>query len=266
MSNKSELCPYKILGIPKKFTLEELRNQFKKKVIKMHPDMKSSEIASTSNFQILSTCYKILLKELELKETEKDFISLKKNSRVVSDDASKVNTRMKPDSFDIEEFNNIFSSARIKDPQEDGYDDWIENNKFKKNNGDLALYKEPIAKIGSTLNGYLLGVDKVTDFSGENSSDKNLNYMDYKLAYTTPTIQDNVNKIKTRNDFKSLEDLELARSKLRFEMDAIHIKDMVEDEQREKQMELARIENMKKRDKIIRENFDRNNARFLSLV
>lgn len=267
MSKKTELCPRKILGMPKTFTLEELRSQFKKKVIKLHPDMKSSEIASTANFQILTTCYKILIKELEMLETEKDFISLKKNSRVdIDGDKAKVNPKMKPDSFDIEEFNIIFSSAKINDPQEDGYDEWIKNNKFKKNNGNLTVFKEPVAKIGSTLNGYLLGVDKVADFSGDNSSDKNLNYMDYRLAYTTPTIQDNLQKMKTRDDFKSLEDLELARSKIRFEMDPRHVKEMVEHEQREKILENTRIKKMEDRDMLIRENFDKNNGRFLSLV
>lgn len=268
MSIESQLCPRKILGISKNFTAEELRSQFKRKVIKLHPDMKSSDIACTEKFQILSTCYKILLKELEMKKTDKDFITLKKESGF-TETQTKTNVNMNPDSFNIDKFNNLFASAKIVDPQEDGYDDWIKTNKFKKNDGELIVHKEPTAKVGSTLGGYLLGVDKINDFSGENSSDKNLNYMDYRLAYTTPIIHDEISgldKISKRKDFKNLEDLEAARARINFQMNSNQVRDLTESKIIKDEKEKGRVINMMKRDIMIKENFNKNNGLFLSLA
>ena len=64
--------PYKILGVNKNFTLDELRNQYKRIALQVHPD----KGGSNELFQLVTNCYKRLLKHYE-KKMEKDFLELK---------------------------------------------------------------------------------------------------------------------------------------------------------------------------------------------
>jgi len=68
----SSVNPYKILGVNKNFTLEELRNQYKRIALQVHPD----KGGSNELFQLVTNCYKRLLKHYE-KKMEKDFLELK---------------------------------------------------------------------------------------------------------------------------------------------------------------------------------------------
>jgi curved DNA-binding protein CbpA len=65
--------PYKVLNIPKNFTLEQLREQYKKMALQVHPD----KGGSAELFEIVTSCYKKLLRHQERK-IEKDFMELKK--------------------------------------------------------------------------------------------------------------------------------------------------------------------------------------------
>lgn len=263
----SNLCPKKILELPKNFTKEDLKRQYKKMVIKMHPDMKNvSDISSTANFQILTTCYKILLDELEKQKRDKDFVDLKKESKTyVKSQQRSTNKQMNPDSFNITKFNELFTNVRIPNPYDEGYDKWMEENKNTKNDGQIVKYKEPEANVSSTLDGFLLGVDKITDFSGENMSDKSLNFMDYRIAYTTPTIEKNLDKMDKRKEYKSLDALEKDRSAIRFEPDKKTIEEVERRKKIEEIKEKIRLQNITKRDSLIQDNFNKSHGAFLSL-
>lgn len=263
----SNLCPRKLLELPINFTKEELKKQYKKMVIKLHPDMKNvSEISSTANFQILTTCYKVLLDELEKKQNDKDFHDLKKESKKYSKSQTKdVNRDMKPDSFNISKFNELFSSARIRNPYDDGYDEWMKENRDAKNDGELIKYKEPEAAVSSSLDGFLLGVEKISDFSGDNMSDKNLNYMDYRIAYTTPTIEKNINKIDKRKEYKNLDALERDRSNIRFDPEQKTIEEIERRKKIEEIKEKIRLQNIAKKDAFIQENYNKTHKAFLTL-
>jgi hypothetical protein len=263
----ADLCPRKILSLPNTFTLDELKKQYKKMVIKMHPDMKNvSEISSTANFQILTTCYKVLLKELEIKQDEKDFVDLKNGSALYAkQQPSVVNKNLKPDSFDVDKFNVLFANSRVSNPYDKGYDKWMNENKTANNNGSIVRYKEPEAHVSSSLGGYLLGVENITDFSGDNMKDRSLNFMDYKVAYTTPTIDKNMDKIKKRKEYKNLEALELDRSKIKFELDP---KLALELEKKKKYAEIKenlRLKNIEKRDNMISNNFAKSHGAFIDI-
>jgi curved DNA-binding protein CbpA len=65
--------PYKVLNIPKNFTLEQLREQYKKMALQVHPD----KGGSAELFDLVTSCYKKLLRHQERK-IEKDFMELKK--------------------------------------------------------------------------------------------------------------------------------------------------------------------------------------------
>jgi len=64
--------PYKILNVPKNFTLEQLREQYKKIALQVHPD----KGGSNELFQLVTQCYKKLLKHQE-RRIERDFMELK---------------------------------------------------------------------------------------------------------------------------------------------------------------------------------------------
>lgn len=265
------LDPKKILELPDNYDLEILRRHFKRKVMITHPDMNSSQITSTENFQILSTCYKILLKELELKEMEKSFETLKKESHNYYKEApNSVNKFMTPDKFNTDKFNKLFQETKITDPYERGYDDWIKKNKSASNNNNkhVIKYSEPLGSVSSTLDGYLLGIDKIEDFSANNMNDKDLNYMDYRVAYTTPTVEYELKtqNIVARDDFKSFDDLKQKRSAISFTMDTDTIMKMALDQKKNEEREKQRLENMLSRDKNIAENHFKNNGLFLDLL
>jgi hypothetical protein len=263
--------PRSILDLPDEFDMETLRKQFKKKVMITHPDMNSSEISSSSNFQILVTCYKILLKELEVKEVEKSFDTLKKEcNEHYKSNANSTNQNIKPNKFNIELFNEVFNDTKIEDPYEKGYDDWIKkdidsNNKIKKNDC-LVKYAEPVGEVSSTLEGYLLGVDKIENFSANNMNDKDLNYMDYRIAYTTPTVEDQLNEkhIKIRKDYESFDHLKKEREHISFQMNEKDIKKNALLKKKEDEKEQKRLHNLKMRDNLIGKQYENNNGMFIN--
>jgi len=69
----NNLNPYEILGIHKNFTLDELKDKYKRVAKKAHPDRGGSE----ELFTLVSLCYKKLHEEYKLKQIDKQFSDLK---------------------------------------------------------------------------------------------------------------------------------------------------------------------------------------------
>lgn len=65
--------PFKVLNVPKNFTLEQLRDQYKRIAISVHPD----KGGSNELFQLVTQCYKTLLNYFREREEEKTFLDLK---------------------------------------------------------------------------------------------------------------------------------------------------------------------------------------------
>ena len=65
--------PYDILGIHKNFTIEELKDKYKRVAKKTHPDKGGSE----ELFTLVTLCYKKLYEEYKLKQIDKQFYDLK---------------------------------------------------------------------------------------------------------------------------------------------------------------------------------------------
>ena len=61
--------PYDILGIHKNFTIEELKDKYKRVAKKTHPDKGGSE----ELFRLVTLCYKKLYEEYKLKQIDKQF-------------------------------------------------------------------------------------------------------------------------------------------------------------------------------------------------
>lgn len=264
--------PYQILGLSKKFTLQELKDKYKTIAIKVHPDKGGTE----ELFLLVTKCYKQLLEEYNRRASQKEFHELKADFKKASSSSSKRPTPASGSSqnngrFDLDKFNRVFSENKLKDAYDDGYKDWMTNEeagdipkpkgKFTldgfnrrfeksqvvdKNNKYIIRYQEPEPMMASKKIGFTeLGQEQVGDFSGDNTTRKNLNYMDYKVAHTTSKIVDPA-LTKTIKTYKNVEELERHRGNISYQMD---------DEtaaQYEARMKLEKVREHKRREALMR--------------
>ena len=152
----------------------------------------------------------------------------------------------------IEKFNKVFSDNKLHDRVVDtGYGNIMDksssyredieidndigkfniktfNKKFDKKeiidikNKQLIKYEEPDALISQNdrLPFSELGIKKISDYSGENTSSKQLNYCDYVVAHTTSKLVDtNDDKnIRRRKKYKNVKHIEDDRRNQKFDM------------------------------------------------
>jgi curved DNA-binding protein CbpA len=249
---KKAVDPYKLLEVSPNFTLEDLRNNYKRIALTVHPDKPGG---SEYMFKLVTECYKTLVNELKLKQADKQYTELKSSFQDYLGQQSNYqyqNTQYTPQRsqevkpnggsrFDVTRFNKVFEDNREKDIHDEGYTRWMESQdvleppKLKNNISNdkfnsyferyaeqqtdprhkvLVKYKEPEALLMTKKIGFTeLGQDQIDDFSGENKSLKNLNYMDYKLAHTTTRIVD-PSSVK-RKDFNNLQEIERERANIK---------------------------------------------------
>jgi curved DNA-binding protein CbpA len=257
--------PYKILNLSRNYTLAQLKENYKRIALELHPDkyVGSKEVAKAT-FQILTQCYKTLLQEWkdrqqhdhqEVRQQVKQFLA--------AQDAQPQPTKQK---FDIEHFNTHFQNTRLRDTFDDGYEDWMQRNDpeekaHSKKSAFIVHYKEPVSAHGSKLGYVELGLDKVRDFSGENDSLKRLNFMDYRLAHTTEKIID-PDKVKARREYKNISDLENERSNIK--MDDKELDRYMRMKKREEQQDNMRMDRVRKRDAFMQDHFQKAQPLFLS--
>jgi len=237
--------PYKLYGYQKnqKIDIQELKNKYKKFAIQTHPDKNNGD---TKNFQIIQQSYNKLMEDIKLKQEDKQYNQLKDSSldfieKQVNNNVQ--NTKINKDNFNLNKFNTVYSENKLEDVSDTGYDEWINNNSYdteeiqrnKKlsgntsqfnkifdseiqiNNDQIQKYSDPRSLFMNNQNNCgELGVDKISNFTGETSTIK---YTDYKEAHTTTRLIDSNIKFK---QYKNVSELETARS---------NIKDFTTDEQ-----------------------------------
>ncbi len=252
MSNKTfdkSVNPYKLLNVPENYNLEMLKAAYKKAAFVAHPDKGGSEYL----FNLVTDCYKYLAKELKRRESDKLHYELKKESQ---SGKQQMGSNKAPNSlqdlfysgtrFDQQKFNKFFDDNKFKEEQlEAGYQEWMATNnvadlrkampKFKgggiaqfnehfdKNvkvtaeKKQLMKWQEPQPVVASNKLVFSeLGKGNVDDFSGENRTMKELNYMDYKVAHTTSRIIDPTS-VKRQN-FTNIQELERSRANIQYQM------------------------------------------------
>lgn len=108
--------------------------------------------------------------------------------------------------FDEHKFNEHFDS-----------DDTTTSSKHMKK---LMKYTVPQpTHMGKSLTYTELGVDKVTDFSGDNQNRRSLHFMDYMTAHNTSKLIDK-SSVRERTRYNSIEDVQIERTDVPIEMTA----------------------------------------------
>lgn len=241
--------PYKVLEVPYNFNIEELKENYKRISQLVHPNNGGSQAL----YDEVGNCCKVLLQEYTNRKNKKQTQQKQKyqvtnNSRTSFDNNKKKSYNNKYTSnsskFDVEKFNKLFEENRLKTVYDSGYDNWDDNDmleqpklksftldKFNqafdsinlnKNHKFIKKYDEPSAlnaakNINFTELGQDFDFDADLDFSGENLSTKNLNFMDYKVAHTTSRIIDP--NINMRQNFRNVDDLERSRANVSYVME-----------------------------------------------
>lgn len=277
----SQIDPYKILGVSKNFTLDQLKEAYKKIALQVHPDRGGTEYM----FKLVTTCYKELAKEYNRRTSDRQYHELKadfaKNQALLPQQKQSTSHRQidateAKSSFNINKFNKVFETNKLQTVHDTGYEQFLKNSKeveqknifagkkfsnetfnkqFEKRvqaasepNKFIVKYKEPEALLTCKKIGFVeLGEESVDDFSATNTSHKNLNYMDLKIAHTTSRIID-PKTIEKRKEYRSIDELKVDRGNISYNMDDID-KDYYEKKKKEEEIkERLRLQSVMKQD------------------
>ena len=237
-----DIDPYKTLGVPRNFTLEQLKSSYKKIALSVHPDKTPGN--SDYMFKIVTKCYKKLSDEFKARESDKQYNELKSEFMKTTETQKKY---VNPDidiskKFNIKQFNQVFDDNRIPTVTDSGYKEWMDKNELRdapdlgknitkesfneqferyadetkdKKNKYIIKYREPEAlQMSKKLNYIELGTENIDDYSGENKSNRDLNFMDYRIAHSTTRLVD-PNAVKERTQYKTVGEYEKSRTNIK---------------------------------------------------
>ena len=199
------------------------------------------------------------------------------------------------DDFNLKNFNKLFEDNKLENEEWDtGYGDWktadvsdtpkkIFNQKFtadifnqvfnelKDNNNtnqEVIVYEDPKPLNVSNRFGFSdVDYKRTGDYSKEydiqdGNSRQGIYYMDYKRAYTETTLI-SPNVVKSRKEFKDIEDAQVAREKQDFTMTEEERAYYDEKKRKEEEFELQRLERLRKRDDQIEQHSNQVNRLLL---
>ena len=203
-----------MLNLEEEVALTEdlLKSAYKKSVLKHHPDKGGSE----KEFEKVTRAYAYLGEILRRihggrsTTVNVDAPNVLKDSRAKDYENVKhvEPIRLNPKKLDVDAFNKMFEQTRIPDPEEDGYGDWLKDEKdttsssakfsgkfnrdvfnqaFEEEAKNSAKQKnyiinQPQSMIMAPTLGVELGRDKPSSYTAAYNSD--LNFTDLKQAYT----------------------------------------------------------------------------------
>ena len=290
-STRTKLDPYKILGINKNFDEKTLKKAYLKAAMKSHPDRGGSPQA----FQQVSIAFGVLQKKLKEKENNHSHDQLRDASRNYynqQSNAPKVNVNMN-DNFDIDVFNKIYDENKIPEVYDEGYGGWMNSNpaleteqskmfqngfnkdmfnstfenykkeQNKKNtHNSLVKYQGPEVKISLSNSDSImtLGQGKISDFSGKSD---NLNYTDYKQAFTDGSTLIDINSVDTSDRANSINGIKSQRRNISYNMSEKDQKKQALLRIEEKKAENNRLERLNRMDQRHFDNYEKIHSMLL---
>ena len=285
-SSSAQVDPYKLLDVPKNFTMDQLKDAYKRMALKVHPDKGGSEYM----FKLVTACYRTLSKEYNRRVSDRQYHELKADfaksqSQQPQRRMDNISLDAATKGFNLERFNKVFEENRLPSTADTGYGTFLKDSKeveqknmfagkkfsreaFNKqfdrhvaaaseDNKFVVKYKEPEPLLATKKMSFVeLGEESIDDFSGANTSRKNLNYMDLKIAHTTSRIVDPRN-VEQRREYKSIEDLKTDRGNISY---TLNDEDRYYYERKKKEeelMERKRMETIVKTDQQTALHFDK---------
>ena len=269
--NNSNVDPFKLFKLNPNFTLDELKNMYKKLALVTHPDRPSG---SEQKFQLVTKAYMSLLEKYKISKADKQYLDLRNESQDYIDNQHNSFQNIditKETDFDINLFNKVYSENKLEDVHDNGYEDWIKNNQYdteditpsevfsskfnldifnqtfqtKKSSKDIIKYDEPQSLVSSTINCTVLGQNNISDFGKTINSYNELGYTDYKQAYTQQNTI-NPGNVQTKN-YKNLEELKNDRNRVSFQLSEAESRNRQLKEMKKKESEQLRLERLKKK-------------------
>lgn len=282
--------PYKILGVQKNCDIQLLKDAYKKLVIVLHPDKPTG---NAHLFKIVTDSFRKVSKDIKERESDKQYYDLKSayqsEKQTTSKNINFDDSNFDEKNFNVDRFNKIYDDNRVETATDIGYNDFLRNEKIHKQkeykkgftidgfnkhfertgkpmekSKHLIKYTEPEPlQLAKTIQYTELGVDNIDDFSGENLSRKNLNYMDLKVAHTTHRIVD-PSTINERKGYKNVQQLEDDRANINYQMNQNDLQEYQRRKYLEEQREKKRIETQIRLDQLSQEQFNKVNKILLT--
>ncbi len=284
----SQTNAYSLLGVPANYTMDQLKIAYRKKAIMTHPD----KGGSPELFDEVTKAYFSLLEKLKNKESDKQYLDLKNQSKNYieqqnGDNRQNINLEkmtVSKESFNIKAFNKIFEENKIADPNDTGYSDWLKDDtnvkeppkvfstKFNLDvfnstfenwkdqdehlSREIVVRDEPQALVLSKTGYSELGVDTINDFTKSDINNKNLGYTDLKQAYSRNGIM-NTKAITPRESYKNIQEYERARANISYQMSDEDIRRQEYKKKQEEEEEARRIQRVQNRDTLQFNNYNR---------
>ena len=296
LHNNTKEDPCELLGVTQNYTIRELAKKYKKKALKYHPDrlLKHDEYMTCEQkehcktmFDKITKAYLYLIEQHALKESDKPFYELRKQSQ---NDAEEQSTHssgtkvklMDGDKFDVELFNKIYDENRLHDVSDDGYGEWLKNDvkentsklfssKFNMNvfnttfeqlkrenpHSEKQLVKRNdigIITRGDTTAFSTLGEDNIDDFGGVSGL---LQYSDLKDAHTSNATLIDASRVPQQPQFKSVKEMEAHRSQIKHTISPEEAEIQAYLKEKKERDEHARRERLESRDQLVSQQHHR---------
>ena len=296
LHNNTKEDPCEILGVSQNYTIRELAIKYKKKALKYHPDrlIKHNEYMTREQkehcktmFEKITKAYLYLIEQHALKESDKPFYELRKQSQHDTEEqcSHSSGTKIKlmdGDKFDVELFNKIYDKNRLHDVSDEGYGEWLKNDvdentsklfssKFNMNVFNTTFeqlkhdnpYSEKqlvkrndmgIITRGDTTAFSTLGEDNIDDFGGASGQ---LQYSDLKDAHTTNATLIDASRVHQQPQFKSVKEMEAHRSQIQHTMSPEEAEIQAYLKKKKEREEHARRERLESRDQLVSQHHQR---------
>jgi hypothetical protein len=201
----------KLFEVGDNYEAQHIRARFKELALIYHPDRGGTKLA----FEALVDMYKCLHRRL-LHSREADFNTMRHAARSATHAKAppETNPRLRDGTEGdfSQRFNAFYEAHHLPDPNDVGYNDFIQETEVRVTNDNYAIakYNEPTPLVlgRGGLGCSELGV-RQSDFSGEEGR---LLYTDYRRAHTTGKLIDEATA-NARADFRSIEDYERYRDR-----------------------------------------------------
>ena len=289
--------PYEIIGVSKRFTLDELKYNYKKVAKRVHPDRGGNE----KLFKLVTLAYKQLLEIHKLKQINKEFNELKSDFQEFTTNQdnqqrrhrdlhrnSKKSSRSRQNQQDSngnfgDMFNKIYEENKIEDVYDRGYGDLMtesdanrpdidikktvnsmknfnqafDSAPISKHNKKIIKYRDPIA-LPTSLKTLQYTEIGIDKLSDFSTETSNLSCVDYKKAHSTSKLIDK-NYVRQRTGYNDIGGLEAERANIDYNMSEEDLRKQAYLKKKEQLKELKRLERLQQMDMMHQESFNRVN-------